>query len=704
MSKRIDETAVRYSDLLLAEVLDHAEVEGQEAFVTDAFTDLILDDLEQDGRWPDYQLARVDQRGARVDAWGLDEDRRVLHLAVADFDRTSTALTLSSSESTRHLKRLSGFFEKARKGLLKVPEHSPAGSLLDVIADHDRYDSVRLFLLTHRVAANLDVPDSEVDGVGCSTRIWDLETIRRFRETGTRLDPIDIDLQSKFGEGLPYLDGSGGAGVQTYLLFVPARHLAALYQEHGGRLLERNVRAFLSARGKINRGIRDTLRREPERFLAYNNGLTATAAAVRVGNEDGRRVIAGISDLQIVNGGQTTASIGVAARDPEANLDEVSVQMKLVVVEEDLLDEMVPNISRFANRQNAVGESDLSANHEYLRRLQEASRTEWTPAAASGRPTKWYFERARGSYGVDLMEAGPQSAQKRFTSEYPRGQKFGKNELALYENTWARLPHLVCRGGQKNFVEFMMRLPEPPADATEAGLDQWHRERFRRLIAKALLFKRADRAINSHYGGTYKRAVVTYAISYILERSKQQPDLARIWRNQQIPHDLETAIVEVAGPLKDELIESAMGRNITEWAKQEVCWKTLRTTDFPFSEISGSEPKTLSPRASSDAVGATGRGEPLSVVIERVHGEAIEGRYRRYRRRKWRHVGDTGVQATGDSTLHAYSAPMRSTEGDDYVFTVVVDFPAREIIPLGHLDAQRAKLVGAWIQAHGFPG
>jgi hypothetical protein len=687
----------RHQDRILAETLDHAEIEGQEAFLSDAFCDLVLDDLEQDGRWPDYQLASLRARGAAVDAWGIDDERKVLHLALTDFSRVPEGTSLPPGEVRKLMARLTGFLERARAGRVTVPDHSPVNDLLDVIASTARYDTVECYLLSHRVSTVTATDTDVIDGVTVNRRVWDLETIRRSRNTGARPDPIVVDL-SGTGRGLPYLVHTLGQEVTTYLLFVPATLLAGLYQEHGGRLLERNVRAFLSVRGKVNRGIRDTLRIEPERFLAYNNGLTATASSVTTTDH----TITGLRDLQIVNGGQTTASLAAAAREGNVDLGTVSVQMKLVVVGDKLLDEIVPSISRYANRQNAVQESDLSSNHEYLRRMEEASRSEWTPAIAAGRPTKWYFERARGSYTVDQGSGGNRASEKRFLDEYPKNQRIGKNELALYENTWSRLPHLVSRGGQKNFVEFMTRLPEPP-DGDEETLDAWYRERFRDLVARAILFKTADRAVMAEYGGTYKRPVVAYTVSWLLEHH-EPPDQFAIWRTQSPPPGYTEAVEAVAGPLKVALIDSASGRNITEWAKQPACWAALRSRTFdfePFVDRSTGDRTAVSSTVFESFLRQPGR--PLADVIGTVHGEPIDGSYRRYRRARWRHVGDTGVPATAGSTYHLYSAPLNQQGGEPYVFSVVVDFPLRLIRPVDQLEGETGRLVRLWLDERGIP-
>lgn len=710
-SRAIGEDTERFRKSLLADVLDHAETEGQEAFLPEAFTDLVLDELEQRGEWPDYQLVHHRAKGARVDAWGLDEGRRILYLAATDFSRTSEAPTIGVSEVDRVAKRLAGFVDKARRGRIQVEDHNPVADLVDLLAAGNDFDEIHLHLILDRVSTAEPKVKEEAD-IAAKVRVWDLESIRRMRTSGARLEPIDVQF-----EGIPALNGGGKAGVETYLLFVPATAIADLYQSYGARLLERNVRAFLSARGKVNRGLRETLRNEPERFLAYNNGLTATAAGVEF--DDALRTITKVSDLQIVNGGQTTASIAQAAREPDTTLGNVFVQMKLVVVDADLIDELVPNISRFANRQNAVQESDLSANHPFLRRLQEASRTEYTPPSAAGRPTKWYFERARGAYGVDEGRAVTAGERRRFESDYPRSQRFGKNELALYENTWSCLPHLVSRGGQKNFTEFMLRLEDAPNGLAEAQADEWYRARFRHLVAKAIIFKAADKTVHRTLGGTYKRAVTAYTLSYILSSDEHRPNLDEIWRVQSSPEYLIDAVTAVAPIMKERLITSAAGRNITEWAKNETCWETLRQTKVEMKGVpaadqkvsptdsptettrpagtvprSGSSDGTAAPSAGSGLRAA--RGEALADLIEQVHGEPIHGRYRRYRRKAWNYLGDTEIPASRGGTLHAYEAEFNDGMGSRYRLTVVVDYPARTITPADHLPTAQRDAVEAW--------
>jgi hypothetical protein len=153
-----------------------------------------------------------------------------------------------------------------------------------------------------------------------------------------------------------------------YLAIIPGEVLAKLYKEYSNELLESNVRAFLGQAGTFNKGIRDTIRTKPQMFLPYNNGITATAERVETQIIDNQLVITKLNDFQIVNGGQTTASLFHTQRKfKDADLSKIYVQMKLTVIKDKEQKNIeVPNISRFANSQNKVTELDLSSNNPYL--------------------------------------------------------------------------------------------------------------------------------------------------------------------------------------------------------------------------------------------------------------------------------------------------------------------------------------------------
>ncbi len=149
-------------------------------------------------------------------------------------------------------------------------------------------------------------------------------------------------------------------------------------------------------------------------FVAYNNGISSVARSGDIEKSaEGINLftIKGLDGWQIVNGGQTTASIHRAYLEG-IDLSEVYIQTKLTILKvssknEDerikLEDKMVAKISEFANTQNKINKSDLLANTRFMSEIEMFSRSTWIPVH-DGRKAgeKWYFERTRGQYMVDV--------------------------------------------------------------------------------------------------------------------------------------------------------------------------------------------------------------------------------------------------------------------------------------------------------------
>ena len=244
-------------------------------------------------------------------------------------------------------------------------------------------------------------PEVTQEGIPLTFQIWDISRLKRIHEARNARDDLVVEFGDLPHGGLPVLRAAvGDAGYDAYLAVIPAAALADIYIRHGGRLLEGNVRTYLGRVGNVNRGITNTLAREPEKFFAYNNGIAATACSVSVQTGlDGALLLTEATDLQIVNGAQTTASLAAARRDRKVPLDGVFVPMKLSVVPVDLAGEMIPRISRYANTQNPVRASDFFANHEFHRRIEEISRRVLAPAVGGSQvQTHWFYERARGQH------------------------------------------------------------------------------------------------------------------------------------------------------------------------------------------------------------------------------------------------------------------------------------------------------------------
>ena len=389
--------------------------------------------------------------------------------------------------------------------------------------------------------------------------------------SGTLSEPIIVE----FADPLPCLaTPDTDRDFSVFLTILPGSTLSALYGQYGTRLLELNVRSFLQAKGAVNRGIRDTILTDPERFLAYNNGITATASKVDFAPlPGGGQAIRRVHDLQIVNGGQTTASIHYAHVRDKADVTGVYVQMKLTVVAAERLQEIVPEISRYSNTQNKVTLVDFSSNHPFHVEVEKITRSLWAPAAdGSGQETRWFYERARGQYADALARERTPARQRAFKTLHPLRQKFTKADAAKFEHSWEQLPHIVSRGAEKNFREFMIRLGDK-APAVDAAY-------CRRLIAKAILFRATEKIVSAHEFGGYRANIVTYTIARLAHETGQRLDLDRIWREQRIGPALTMAIDDLCGPVHEVITHPVRVANVTEWAKRPECWSRVTDIDW----------------------------------------------------------------------------------------------------------------------------
>lgn len=563
------------------ELLADAEANG--SFQLSAFMEAVSNELIETGFAEGFELCHYKaQRGMRVDGYWFN-DEGALDLFVADFDARSELATLTRTEVDAAFKRVANFFEASfSKNLSEGLEiTSPEYGLARQIAD--RQASIRrlnLVLFSERALSEKiqDIPDTTVAGVPASHQIWDISRLQRQRSSRGQKEPLDLDFEQMFGKGLLCLPAHLGSGTyQSYLLVVPAEVLATLYEKFGARLLEQNVRTFLQARGNVNQGIRSTILGEPGMFFAYNNGITATAQSVEVRPTDAGLAVTRVVDLQIVNGGQTTASLFHTKRRDRADLSQIFVQMKLSVIDSEQSETVVPRISEYANTQNRVNAADFFSNHPFHVRMEGFSRRIWAPAQkGSQRETRWFYERARGQYADAQSKLTP-AEQRRFKAEHPKPQMFTKTDLAKFENVWDDHPRWVNLGSQKNFARYATRI----GGEWEKSSDEFNELYFKRAVARGIAFRAAERIVSAQpwYNGGYRANIVAYSLAVLGEIAKQRKariDFLATWNAQAIDDVLERSIIAAAGVVNDDITKPPAGiSNISEWCKREACWTRI---------------------------------------------------------------------------------------------------------------------------------
>ncbi|MBP21319.1 AIPR family protein [Alcanivorax sp. IL3] len=558
--------------------------EGQ--FLENQFSDYYSEYVMGSGDLDGFENCYIKMRGVKVNGYFFSGDDGVLNLITSDFRNTNNIESLTNTDISEGFKRLASFYDQSSNGRMldKLEETSDAYELADLIFDlRDSILRVRLFVFSDAVLTKQfkQIPDKNLGGVLVTHSIWDLGRLHRLALSSREREDIEINI-GESGYSIHCLPGPQVSDAcKSWVSILPGEYLAKLYDFYGARLLEQNVRNFLQVRSKVNKGIRNTLLNEPEMFLAYNNGISATAEEVYTESSTEGTSIVRLKNFQIVNGGQTTASIYSAWKRDKVDLSNIQVQMKVTQIAPERVTEVVPLISRYSNSQNPVSEADFFSNHPFHVRIQELSQRIWAPPLPDSQTqTKWFYERTRGQY-LDQQAYLTASKKKQFKMEYPRAQMFSKTDLAKYLNSWAMKPHVVSLGAQKNFARFANDI----AVQWEKDDTVFSESYYRDLVSKAIIFKSTERIVSSApwYQGGYRANIVTYAIALIasrLGREGLEADFNKIWSHQGITNSLGDIIARIAEKACDWLTDTpSQISNVTEYAKREFCWKNFEGSD-----------------------------------------------------------------------------------------------------------------------------
>ena len=564
-----------------------------------SFADLVGVKLIEAEELTDFELCTFQGTGARkrrlkVDGYSYDELDNSISLVVVDFSGSPSISTFGATEANKFLGMLQGFLEEILTGSFSAGPQSQYEQVNGLAADLNGWKSnvsrYRLYLATDRQLSTRtkDWPQGVLNGVPVEFHIWDIERFYLAHLSTSGRDALNIDF-TRFGGGIPCLRAGESKGeYQGYLCIVPGSTIADIFDQYGSRILEGNVRSYLSAKGKVNAGIQITIRNAPNMFFAYNNGITATAEHVSLESHKGALLLTGATNLQIVNGAQTTASLASVARKEGVDLSGIYVQMKLAVLPPEKAGQLVPAIAKFANSQNKVSDADFFSNHAFHVRLEEFSRRLWTPAVGGAqRGTHWFYERARGQY-LNEQSKLTKSQRAQFQYQNPKLQVLTKTDIAKIENTRRGMPNKVSLGAQKNFVLFA----EWIAKKWNEDETKFNEEYFKELVAYAILFRHVEKIVSAQpwYQGGYRANVVTYSLAKLeamiaAQVPEMRLDLRDIWDRQDVHETQSQQLLIICEKVFDTLTDNSRPKeNVTEWAKMEACWESVRSISIPLTQ------------------------------------------------------------------------------------------------------------------------
>ena len=464
-----------------------------------------------------------------------------------------------------------------------------------------------------------NIKDIEIAGINVERNVWDISRIFDIISSTTQKESIEILFEEMGVDGIPCVKAVEYVNVKSdieipikyeeeameenavpgniitytsYLAVVPGQVLNDLYMEFGSRLLEGNVRSFLSARGKVNKSIQNTIKNYPEMFFAYNNGIAATATEIDTEMTQNGLMIKRIKDLQIVNGGQTTASIAYTLltqrKDENIDISKLFVPMKVSVLEHDMSERIIPKISEYSNSQNKVDASDFFSNHPFHIRMEGYSRKTPAPAVRGNQYQQyWYYERAKGQYNQGKMKFKAKSSQlKQYETRYPASQVIKLVDLAKYMKIYNCVPHIVSKGKQALVKTF-----------SDEIRNQWNQNDevfnvyyFKRVVALAIIFRSTDEIIKQKVWWrekhSYKANVTAYAMSILFDHIRKNCneldlDFIKIWSRQGTYHELEQQLSILCDEVYEYITEpSRLVENVTEWCKRELCWEKAQKRNW----------------------------------------------------------------------------------------------------------------------------
>lgn len=573
--------------------------EGSCACFVDNVASYLIDNEILPDFTPCYFLGEYGRKKYRVDGYALDEFDGTMNLVIADYNGLNDDRSLTMTSANQTIARAMVLVDAALNSDLvdNVDISISASDLVDLLISNRKViRKYRVYLFTDAKTSSRikSIEINDFEGAPVEAQIWDLSRLFEVC-TSPEVESIEINFKDYINLGIPCIEANVGADrkYRSYLGVIPGGLLADIYDKYGARLLEGNVRSFLSTKVAVNKKIRETIINEPQMFFAYNNGISVTAKNVQIENIGGRNYLVAARDFQIINGGQTTASLYNARRNNQADLTSIYVQMKLTEIDEDKVttdeaDDLIRAISRSSNSQNKVSDADFFASHPFHRQIEQISKVTYAPAVHGAQyETIWFYERARGQYLQEQMRLTP-AKKNAFLLKNPKNQVIKKTDLAKVHNTWLGHPDTVSRGAQTNFIKFADYIDEQ----WQVNDSQFNERYYQSVVALTIIFDYLSAIIPKQdwYEGGYRANVITYTIALFHRLiMKQYPgrdlDLNVIWNRQEVPESIKNALLPVAKEVFCKITDPKRPViNVTQWCKRAACWDSVQSLRIQLPE------------------------------------------------------------------------------------------------------------------------
>ena len=597
--KQMEQDALEYRDELLIDIQNELALNGKTG--EEAFAERATFELEQSELIDDYNPAFFDnglpgRRHCHINGYSFSAVDGFLNLFVTKYGGDEVPERMGLPDVRPAVEAAINFIVDRKQLKENASDATDYVDCIELMDSHMGNTELsirkfRIYLLTDGVVTDnvrkAKFPD--INGKPVELFAYDIVSIYGLTIAGEGRGTLQIDFEEFKPLVVHCVSAGESSGVnqfhyESYMGVIPGVVLADIYDEYGARLLEGNVRSFLSTKGAVNKKIRETILRAPEQFFAFNNGISVTASNVRF---DAFGNLSYAEEFQIINGGQTTASLSNARFSDKADLSKINVLMKLTVtrneMDADAKQNLLATISRASNQQNKVSDADFFSTHPFHVAIEKISEMTPAPATSPGQiRSYWFYERARGQYIQRQMKM-TKAKREAFKKEYPTKQKITKTDLAKFRYSWDGKPYLVSKGAQSNFQAFAQEVSSlwDKGESERAKLN--NPQYFKDTVSLAIMYNQVGAIVSEQpwYTGSFRANIVTYSIAMLKELlTTQYPEYSLnfdiIWRNQDLPPLLKKIFVKLTKLVYDEIVNVRSGvTNFTQRCKQKNFWEAM---------------------------------------------------------------------------------------------------------------------------------
>lgn len=572
--------------------------DGEESFNNGLnFTEIVLEEMKENSLIDEYAIVYMaPNKQEEIYAYGFSNEGSILDIYITFFNKNIEILQdIDAKHIYSLISKPYSFLKELIGGTYdgKWGDDTLSSEFINLMHENlnaeknekhegELIESVCIHLITNTQAEaeaekcdkhknSIELPEGlRMDRLPVAIDIIDIRKISEIRqiEDGNNKSVV-IDL-ARYQGGCQIVQTRTDDDIGVILTVLPGQLLYDIYEQYGRLILQDNVRAYLGAKGKINKTMRNTIMLDPESFLIFNNGLTIFSDGVVI--KDGKLIR--LDGCSIVNGGQTLRTVHEVIdhfieKDKKESLAKVKklyVMAKIVSAPSNKREEIRADVSLYSNSQNKVTDVDKTAFDMFTKKIEELA---YNTKTMEGQ--YWFFERLRGEYNSRVN-----SEKHKFTNKFPKSKFMTKEQLAKYWNAFEGYPTIANLGGQKSHAQFINKLRT--LKSMELTVDTTF---FKRVVVRAIFYRTCEKVASEMKILGYRSQIVNFTVASLVRAIKKTSkglNEESIWDMQALDDDWDDLIKDWIEKVQASFINSVDPKlNAAMEARKEKCWEKIKS-------------------------------------------------------------------------------------------------------------------------------